>query len=162
MQTHSNAIGGERKVPAGRRTLPVFNPATGEQYASVPLSSVTEVNEAVAAAKAALPAWVVFGAALRRLALAEQHRDVPFQQVIEHGQVFALRQVDQPEIGGTVLQLVRRHAGGVLVEHHLIATAGQRTLENVTLQGSVGENRDSGGHGCCTRAWIRSSSWASW
>jgi malonate-semialdehyde dehydrogenase (acetylating)/methylmalonate-semialdehyde dehydrogenase len=37
--------------------VPVFNPATGEQQAQLPLSTVEEVNAAVAAAKAAQPAW---------------------------------------------------------------------------------------------------------
>jgi malonate-semialdehyde dehydrogenase (acetylating)/methylmalonate-semialdehyde dehydrogenase len=39
------------------RTGPVFNPATGEQTAAVALASVDEVDAAIAAAKAALPAW---------------------------------------------------------------------------------------------------------
>src|SRR6187402_969886 len=39
------------------RTGPVFNPATGEQSGLVGLASVAEVDAAVAAAKAAFPAW---------------------------------------------------------------------------------------------------------
>ncbi len=39
------------------RTAPVFNPATGQQAAEVPLASVGDVDRAVAAAKAAFPAW---------------------------------------------------------------------------------------------------------
>ena len=39
------------------RTAPVFNPATGEQTAEVDLASVDELDAAVAAAKAAFPAW---------------------------------------------------------------------------------------------------------
>jgi malonate-semialdehyde dehydrogenase (acetylating)/methylmalonate-semialdehyde dehydrogenase len=35
----------------------VFNPATGEQIAELPLSSLDEINAAVASAKAALPGW---------------------------------------------------------------------------------------------------------
>jgi malonate-semialdehyde dehydrogenase (acetylating)/methylmalonate-semialdehyde dehydrogenase len=35
----------------------VFNPATGEQTAELPLSTLDEINAAVAAAKAAQPAW---------------------------------------------------------------------------------------------------------
>jgi malonate-semialdehyde dehydrogenase (acetylating)/methylmalonate-semialdehyde dehydrogenase len=45
-------------VPSGSgRSGPVFNPATGEQQASVGLASIEEVDAAVAAAKAAFPAW---------------------------------------------------------------------------------------------------------
>jgi malonate-semialdehyde dehydrogenase (acetylating)/methylmalonate-semialdehyde dehydrogenase len=38
-------------------TSPVFNPATGEVIARVPRGGATEVDRAVAAAKAAFPAW---------------------------------------------------------------------------------------------------------
>ncbi|HSK38485.1 MAG TPA: CoA-acylating methylmalonate-semialdehyde dehydrogenase [Arenibaculum sp.] len=49
---------GDRKNSAGAaRYSPVFNPATGEQIAELGLSSAAEVDRAVAAAKAALPAW---------------------------------------------------------------------------------------------------------
>ena len=57
MHTHSNAIGGALKASTSQRTAPLFNPATGEQSGIVPLSSINELNDAVAAAKAALPAW---------------------------------------------------------------------------------------------------------
>ena len=36
----------------------VYNPATGEKSALVPLASAAELGEAVAAAKAALPKWM--------------------------------------------------------------------------------------------------------
>jgi malonate-semialdehyde dehydrogenase (acetylating) / methylmalonate-semialdehyde dehydrogenase len=49
-------IGGHEVAGTGR-TAPVFNPATGEQTASVSLASTAEVNEAVATAKKAFPAW---------------------------------------------------------------------------------------------------------
>ena len=39
------------------RTSPVFNPATGEQSGEVALASASEVDAAVAAAKAAFPTW---------------------------------------------------------------------------------------------------------
>ncbi|HHY50258.1 MAG TPA: CoA-acylating methylmalonate-semialdehyde dehydrogenase [Alphaproteobacteria bacterium] len=57
MHTIQNAIGGRLVTSRSSRTQPVFNPATGEQTATLPLSTVEEVNSAVAAAKAALPAW---------------------------------------------------------------------------------------------------------
>jgi malonate-semialdehyde dehydrogenase (acetylating)/methylmalonate-semialdehyde dehydrogenase len=44
-------------VPAGDRTAPVTNPATGKVTGQVALASVAESNAAVAAAKAAFPAW---------------------------------------------------------------------------------------------------------
>lgn len=57
MQTIQNAIGGRKVTSASKRTTAVFNPATGEQTASLPLSDVSEVNDAVAAAKRAAAEW---------------------------------------------------------------------------------------------------------
>ena len=57
MTTIENAIGGQRAVSRSTRTQGVFNPATGEQSATLPLSTADEVAEAIAAAKAAFPAW---------------------------------------------------------------------------------------------------------
>ncbi|MEQ1577505.1 MAG: aldehyde dehydrogenase family protein, partial [Hyphomicrobium sp.] len=57
MQTIQNAINGAKVTSASKRQSPVFNPATGEQTGVLPLSTVEEVNAAVAAAKAAAPAW---------------------------------------------------------------------------------------------------------
>jgi betaine-aldehyde dehydrogenase len=51
----SNFIGGE-PVPTAEHE-PVVNPATGEPIAEAPLSSPADVDRAVAAARAAFPAW---------------------------------------------------------------------------------------------------------
>ena len=54
----ANLIGSERRPPAhGTKTLPVFNPATGEVIDQVPLSSAEDVDAAVAAASHAYKAW---------------------------------------------------------------------------------------------------------
>ena len=57
MQTIMNAIDGCKTASASPRVAPVFNPATGEQIATLPLSSRTELEAAVAIARAAAPAW---------------------------------------------------------------------------------------------------------
>jgi len=57
MDRISNAIGASLAPSASDRVAAVFNPATGEQVAELPLSTVTEVDAAVAAAKAAAPDW---------------------------------------------------------------------------------------------------------
>ena len=57
METISNIIGGQLTRSTSPRTAPIFNPATGEQSAVVPLSTAAELDAAVAAAKLALPAW---------------------------------------------------------------------------------------------------------
>jgi malonate-semialdehyde dehydrogenase (acetylating)/methylmalonate-semialdehyde dehydrogenase len=57
MQTLQNAIGGEVVSSTSPRTQPVYNPATGEQSAVLPLSTKAELDAAVAAAKLAFPEW---------------------------------------------------------------------------------------------------------
>jgi malonate-semialdehyde dehydrogenase (acetylating)/methylmalonate-semialdehyde dehydrogenase len=53
-----NLIGGQWRSPAaGTATLPVFNPATGEEIEHVPLSGADEVDAAVGAASAAFQSW---------------------------------------------------------------------------------------------------------
>jgi malonate-semialdehyde dehydrogenase (acetylating)/methylmalonate-semialdehyde dehydrogenase len=56
MNVIENAVAGKRYVSTGRR-VPVFNPATGEVSAELPLSTLSELNDAVANAKAAQVAW---------------------------------------------------------------------------------------------------------
>ncbi|HEY8594525.1 MAG TPA: CoA-acylating methylmalonate-semialdehyde dehydrogenase [Devosiaceae bacterium] len=57
MHLIDNAIGGKRVASTSPRRAPVFNPATGEQIAEVPLSTLAEIDAAVASAKNAVPAW---------------------------------------------------------------------------------------------------------
>ena len=57
MITIQNAINGVLQTSNSTRTQPVFNPATGEAIATLPLSTLDEINAAVASAKKAFPAW---------------------------------------------------------------------------------------------------------
>lgn len=52
-----NYIGGELKAPANGKYIDNVNPATGEVYSYIPDSTTQDVEDAVAAAKAAFPAW---------------------------------------------------------------------------------------------------------
>src|SRR4051812_1545971 len=52
-----NLVAGKWTTSSASRSGDVFNPSTGVPIASVPLSSAAEVNSAVEAAAAALPAW---------------------------------------------------------------------------------------------------------
>ncbi|GGP48841.1 gamma-aminobutyraldehyde dehydrogenase [Streptomyces abikoensis] len=52
-----NYIAGEFRDAADGRTTEVVNPATGEAYATAPLSGAADVDAAMAAAEAAFPAW---------------------------------------------------------------------------------------------------------
>jgi malonate-semialdehyde dehydrogenase (acetylating)/methylmalonate-semialdehyde dehydrogenase len=57
MRTIPNAYGGKQIASVSTRTTNVYNPATGEAIARLPLSTVDEVNAVVAAAKAAAASW---------------------------------------------------------------------------------------------------------
>jgi len=53
----ANIIGGVAVTSASERRAPIYNPATGEQIAELPLATAAELDAAVAAAKLALPDW---------------------------------------------------------------------------------------------------------
>lgn len=57
VQVLKNLIGGQWVAAEGKERLAVPNPATDEVLAYVPLSNSTDLDRAVAAAKAAFPAW---------------------------------------------------------------------------------------------------------
>lgn len=93
MQVIENAVAGKRYVSGGRR-VPVFNPATGEQSAELPLSTLSELNDAVASGKKAQVAWgntppmkrarIMF----RFKALLDQYADDLAREISkEHGKV---------------------------------------------------------------------------
>ncbi|MGV8995574.1 MAG: aldehyde dehydrogenase family protein [Parvibaculaceae bacterium] len=67
MSEYKLLIGG--KLVAGDQTMDVINPATEEVLAKAPRASVAQLNEAVAAAKAAFPAWSKTPIAERKKAL---------------------------------------------------------------------------------------------
>jgi acyl-CoA reductase-like NAD-dependent aldehyde dehydrogenase len=69
MESFSLLIDG--KMVAGDTTMPVINPATEETLAECPRASVGQLNEAVAAAKAAFPAWAATPIDERRRAIAQ-------------------------------------------------------------------------------------------
>jgi malonate-semialdehyde dehydrogenase (acetylating)/methylmalonate-semialdehyde dehydrogenase len=94
MQVIENAVNGKRYTSSSSRRSPVFNPATGEQVAELPLSTTAELDAAVAAAKAALPAWadtppmkrarIMF----RFKQLLDEHADEMAREISrEHGKV---------------------------------------------------------------------------
>jgi malonate-semialdehyde dehydrogenase (acetylating)/methylmalonate-semialdehyde dehydrogenase len=110
-----------RAVPSvsGRRQ-PVFNPATGAVARQVALGSVDEVGAAVAAAKAAFPAWADTPPIRRArimnvfLGLLNQHRDTLAAMITaEHGKVFTdaqgevTRGIDIVEFACGVPQLLK-------------------------------------------------------
>ncbi len=52
-----NLVGGEWRSVEGRESLPIYNPATAQEFERVPLSGPAEVDAAVAAAAGAYEKW---------------------------------------------------------------------------------------------------------
>jgi malonate-semialdehyde dehydrogenase (acetylating)/methylmalonate-semialdehyde dehydrogenase len=112
-------IGG-RLLPAGARTQPVYNPATGAVARRVALGGTQEVSAAVAAAQAAFPAWADTPPIRRArvlfkfLELMNQHRDTLAAMITaEHGKVFTdaqgevARAIDVVEFACGIPQLLK-------------------------------------------------------
>src|SRR5688500_17409843 len=75
---------------------PVFNPATGEQAATVDLANVDEVDAAVASAKTAFPAWRATSLSKRaevlfrvREAVDANRKEIASLLTAEHGKVLS-------------------------------------------------------------------------
>src|SRR4029450_7045677 len=64
-----NFSNGSSAPPRSGRRMDVLEPATGQAYASVADSDVADVDAAVAAARAAFPAWSAWPAPERSLLL---------------------------------------------------------------------------------------------
>ncbi|MCK5425094.1 MAG: CoA-acylating methylmalonate-semialdehyde dehydrogenase [Emcibacter sp.] len=94
MKNYTHYIGGEHYDGTSERFSPVFNPSTGEQSAQVPLASKAEVENAIAVAQAAFPAWAATSVLQRSrimtkfTALLYKHQPELAKLVsLEHGKV---------------------------------------------------------------------------
>jgi malonate-semialdehyde dehydrogenase (acetylating)/methylmalonate-semialdehyde dehydrogenase len=115
-----HVIGGRAVAGTSGRRQAVYNPATGAVARHVALASTAEVDAAVAAAKAAWPAWAE-ASPLRRarilnafLGLLNQHRDTLAAMITsEHGKVFTdaqgevTRGIDVVEFACGIPQLLK-------------------------------------------------------
>ncbi len=95
-RTITHFINGEQVAGTSGRTSDVFNPNTGAVQAQTPLANAAEVDKAVAAAKAAFPAWAALNPQRRARVmfrfkdLLEQHMDELAELLsLEHGKVVA-------------------------------------------------------------------------
>lgn len=79
------------RLVAGDTTMPVINPATEEIIAECPRASLNQLNQAVAAAKAAFPGWAATPIGERRKAIA-QVADVIEQNTDELARLLTLEQ----------------------------------------------------------------------
>jgi malonate-semialdehyde dehydrogenase (acetylating) / methylmalonate-semialdehyde dehydrogenase len=96
LKTIGHWIGGEPVRGESGRKGPVYNPATGEQTGEVDFATVEEVGRAVAAAKAAFPAWRAWSLSKRAdlmfriYQLVDEHRDdLARLLTAEHGKVLS-------------------------------------------------------------------------
>ncbi|MDO4637892.1 MAG: CoA-acylating methylmalonate-semialdehyde dehydrogenase [Lautropia sp.] len=88
-------LDGQRTDGKSSRRQPVYNPATGQQTAEVLLAEKADIDQAVAAARAAFPAWAAMPSVrrtrilMRFLNLLNQHHDALALAITrEHGKVF--------------------------------------------------------------------------
>ncbi|ABQ32211.1 CoA-acylating methylmalonate-semialdehyde dehydrogenase [Acidiphilium cryptum] len=96
MKTIGHFINNETVAGTGAERLPVFNPATGAQTGAVAVATAAEIEAAIAAARAAFPAWAATPP-LRRARimfrfkeLVEQHKDELAKAItLEHGKVIS-------------------------------------------------------------------------
>jgi malonate-semialdehyde dehydrogenase (acetylating)/methylmalonate-semialdehyde dehydrogenase len=91
-----NYVGGAWRDSSASETLPLTNPASGEELGRVPLSTGRDVDRAVLAAKAAFPMWRATPAPVRarvlfrlKALLEEYKEELARQLTIEHGKVIA-------------------------------------------------------------------------
>jgi malonate-semialdehyde dehydrogenase (acetylating)/methylmalonate-semialdehyde dehydrogenase len=96
MKRISHWIGGRVVESTSGRSGPVYDPATGQQQATVDFASVAEIDAAVAAAAAAFPAWRATSLSRRaeilfrvRNAVEEHRHDIAALLTSEHGKVTA-------------------------------------------------------------------------
>ncbi|MEN9731902.1 MAG: hypothetical protein RL488_1212 [Actinomycetota bacterium] len=126
----SNWINGKAVESTSGRTSAVFDPALGIETARLGLSTRAELDEAVAAAKAAFPAW-------RDASLAKR------QQVL-----FSFRELLNAR-KGELAELITAEHGKVLSDALGEITRGQEIVEFATgiphlLKGSYSENVSTG------------------
>ncbi len=96
LPTVSHYIDGKLFSGNSGQSQPVFNPATGSPVAQVALATAEEVNQAVAVAAAAAPAWAETAPLKRARVLAKfkeliekHHDDLAAMITREHGKVFS-------------------------------------------------------------------------
>ena len=75
--TVTNLIAGERRASRGGQTFSKYSPSTGEVLSTVPRSTAADVDDAVAAARGAQPAWAAVPAVQRGMV---QHQIVRVMQ----------------------------------------------------------------------------------
>ncbi|MFT5182518.1 MAG: malonate-semialdehyde dehydrogenase (acetylating)/methylmalonate-semialdehyde dehydrogenase [Alphaproteobacteria bacterium] len=89
MKSLTHWINGERVAGQSTRTSPVFNPAIGEQIAEVGLANAADVDSAVKAAQAALPAWSALPP-IRRARFMFRYNELLLEHIDELAELISL------------------------------------------------------------------------
>ncbi|MGC4757751.1 aldehyde dehydrogenase family protein [Micromonospora trifolii] len=142
-------IGGET-VPSTAGTLPVVNPATGEVVAETPAGTAADVDSAVAAARAAFPAWSATSPqhradVLRRLGTGLAARTEEIAQAItaEMGSPIGMSRTAQVAFPAAVVESVAgladdfawtEEVGNSLIVREPVGVVGAITPWNFPLQ----------------------------
>jgi betaine-aldehyde dehydrogenase len=121
VQTYGNFIDGAWVDPVEGRTEPVLNPATGEAIAHAPLSTATDVDRAVQAARGAFEGWSETTPGERALALLKLA-----DALEEHGDDLALLEARN---AGKPLQAVKDDEIPAMVDHMRFFAGAARCLE---------------------------------
>ena len=133
----ANFIDGDYRAPQAGRYLPVIEPATGKAFAEVPDSGLADVEDAVAAARAATPGWAATppsarAAVLRRMGdLLESQLEVfAEEESRDSGKpVHAARSIDIPRAVANFRFFASMAETFASESHH-----GEATTLNYTLR----------------------------
>ena len=118
-------INGKWKAPSGNKYFDSINPSTGKKLARIAEASEKDVNEAVAAAKKALPKWVEIGAHQRARYLYAIAR-----QIQKHSRLFAV--LESMDNGKPIRET--RDIDVPLVARHFYHHAGWAQLRDSELK----------------------------
>ena len=137
----ANFIDGDYRAPQAGRYLPVIEPATGKAFAEVPDSGLADVEDAVAAARAATPGWAATppsarAAVLRRMGdLLESQLEVfAEEESRDSGKpVHAARSMDIPRAVANFRFFASMAETFASESHH-----GEATTLNYTLRQPLG------------------------
>lgn len=127
-------VGGEWRVPAGWETAAVIHPATESAVAEVALGNRADVDLAVAAARAAFPAWAATAPADRARYLSAIHKGI-----LQRAELFA--QAIALEMGSAVT-FARTFQVPFAAEHVRVAAENLATYRFVEMRGSTAIARE--------------------
>lgn len=127
-------VAGEWRVPAGSGWSDVVNPATEQAIATVALADRSDVNEAVAAARAAFGAWSATSPDLRA-DLLDRLRAI----LLERAEIFA--QAISLEMGAAI-SWARAAQVPLAVEHVRVAAENLRAFEFLKMRGTTAITRE--------------------